>query len=190
MATIHRILTPVDLASSSSSSRSVDCQRRRRRRRSARLNGCRVRRGGGKRLLLRGEGRLVVVGDLRPGGGAGVTAAGRGGEERRGVERCRRRKVAEGRRGGDAGVNTPVISVKCTWAQLARRYYCSYAEPYGLEISGRGDSAFFFFLFFFGNALQKMNEYEKKRRIVYYCIIGRDCFDLDREGLEKVLVLS
>lgn len=84
MATIHRILTPVDLASSSSSSRSVDCQRRRRRRRSARLNGCRVRRGGGKRLLLRGEGRLVVVGDLRPGGGAGVTAAGRG--ERRGEE--------------------------------------------------------------------------------------------------------
>lgn len=67
MATIHRILTPVDLASSSS--RSVDCRRRR----SARLNGCRVRRGGGKRLLLRGEGRLVVVGDLRPGGGAGVT---------------------------------------------------------------------------------------------------------------------
>lgn len=82
MATIHRILTPVDLASSSSSSRSVDC--RRRRRRSARLNGCRVRRGGGKRLLLRGEGRLVVVGDLRPGGGTGVTAAGRGG--RRGEE--------------------------------------------------------------------------------------------------------
>lgn len=153
MATIHRILTPVDLASSSSSSRSVDC--RRRRRRSARLNGCRVRRGGGKRLLLRGEGRLVVVGDLRPGGGAGVTAAGRGGEERRGVERCRRRKVAEGRRGGDAGVNTPVISVKCTWAQLARRYYCSYAEPYGLEISGRGDSAFFFFLFFFWKRFAK-----------------------------------
>lgn len=147
MATIHRILTPVDLASSSSSSRSVDC--RRRRRRSARLNGCRVRRGGGKRLLLRGEGRLVVVGDLRPGGG------GPRGEERRGVERCRRRKVAEGRRGGDAGVNTPVISVKCTWAQLARRYYCSYAEPYGLEISGRGDSAFFFFLFFFWKRFAK-----------------------------------
>ena len=44
---------------------------------------------------------------------------------------------------------------------------------------------FFFFFFFFGNALQKMNEYEEKRRVVYYCIIGRDCFDLDREGLEK-----
>lgn len=33
--------------------------------------------------MLRGKGRLVVVGDLRPGGGAGVTA---GREERRGEE--------------------------------------------------------------------------------------------------------
>ena len=40
-----------------------------------------------------------------------------------------RRKVAEGRRGDDVGVNTPVISVKCTWAQLPKRYYCSYALP-------------------------------------------------------------
>lgn len=89
-------------------------------------------RGGGKRLLPR-EGRLVVVGDLRPGGG------GDGGEER-----CRRRKVAEERRGGDAGVNTPVISVKCAWAQLASRcYYCSYAR--GLEISVSGARLFFFF---------------------------------------------
>lgn len=37
--------------------------------------------------------------------------------------------MAEGRRGGDAGVNTPVISVKCTWTQLPKRYYCCYASP-------------------------------------------------------------
>lgn len=113
--------------------------------------------GGGVALGLMGAGSGGVVesGCCCGGRGGSLSSATSGqeaargwrraerrGEERRGVERCRRRKVAEGRRGGDAGVNTPVISVKCTWAQLARRYYCSYAEPYGLEISG--DFAFFF----------------------------------------------
>lgn len=148
--------------------------------------------GGGVALGLMGAGSGGVVesGCCCGGRGGSLSSATSGqeaargwrraerrGEERRGVERCRRRKVAEGRRGGDAGVNTPVISVKCTWAQLARRYYCSYAEPYGLEISGD-------FAFFFGNALQKrrwMDEYEGG--IVYYCIIGRDCFDLGDENV-------
>lgn len=57
--------------------------------------------------------------------------------------------MAEGRRGGDAGVNTPVISVKCTWAQLARRYYCSYAEALRAGNKWREISRF---LFFFGIA--------------------------------------
>lgn len=73
-----------------------------------------------------GEGLVVVVGDLRPGGNAWRKEAG---NALRLERRCSRRKVAEGRRGGDAGVNTPVISVKCTWTQLPKRYYCCYASP-------------------------------------------------------------
>lgn len=80
--------------------------------------------------------------------------------------------MAEGRRGGDAGVNTPVISVKCTWAQLARRYYCSYAEALRAGNKWREISRFLFFFFFFLESLEMNGQGMDTKG----AIIGRDCF--------------